>query len=498
MAYQIDRYNRSLLTVVEDGTIDETTDLRFIGKNYAGYGEIHNENFLFLLENFSNANPPPRPLSGQLWFDSGQNKLKFYDGTNWRSTGGSEVSGNQPVGLTIGDFWWDSSNDQLYVYNGASFVLVGPQNAGVGTTQLVSQTILDTDSNPKNIIVAIVNDGTIDVPVAVFSSDEAFTILSDPGNSLDGFDRIYEGITLRDLDNGGVSTENNSSAFRFRGTATDSSRLGGVVASAYVQAANPTFTSQIVANNNGISIGSDFVLSTNSVGLDPAYGEVRNNSGAENEIRFVTKDASSADAFPLTLTYEGLFPGANSVYNLGSSSLRFNEIYADSFVGGSAQVADQLDVDGTPRTADTDATPNTIAARDGNADLYANEFVGTATSAKFADLAEKYTTDQTYPTGTVMAVGGPMETTAAPRGDLVVGVISAEPAFLMNKDIDGQAIALKGRVPVRVVGEVKKGGTIYSNGNGVGTADLSPNIVGIALESKSSLQEALVECVLKV
>ena len=59
-----------------DGTIDSTTDLKLIGKNYAGYGEVQNENFVFLLENFANANPPARPISGQLWFDTTEVKLK--------------------------------------------------------------------------------------------------------------------------------------------------------------------------------------------------------------------------------------------------------------------------------------------------------------------------------------------------------------------------------------------------------------------------------------
>ena len=48
MAYTIDKYNNTQLTVVADGTIDQTTDLKLVGKNYAGYGEIQNENFVFL------------------------------------------------------------------------------------------------------------------------------------------------------------------------------------------------------------------------------------------------------------------------------------------------------------------------------------------------------------------------------------------------------------------------------------------------------------------
>ena len=133
MAYTINRYNTTQLAVVEDGTIDQTTDLKLVGKNYAGYGEIQNENFIFLLENFSGANQPPKALSGQVWFDSGNSKLKFYDGTKWRTTGGAEVSGTTPAGLSTGDFWWDTTNEQLYAYNGSTFVLVGPQGVGDST-----------------------------------------------------------------------------------------------------------------------------------------------------------------------------------------------------------------------------------------------------------------------------------------------------------------------------------------------------------------------------
>src|SRR6056300_181848 len=161
MAYQIDRYNNTLLTTVEDGTVDQTTDLKFIGKNYAGYGEIQNENFLFLLENFSGANQPARPISGQVWFDSSNSKLKFYDGTQWRTTGGAEIGSSEPTGLTDGDFWWDNTNDQLYVYNGAAFILIGPQNAGEGVTQMQSRQVLDDTGNAQSIITATVNDTVV-------------------------------------------------------------------------------------------------------------------------------------------------------------------------------------------------------------------------------------------------------------------------------------------------------------------------------------------------
>lgn len=489
MAYQIDRYNRTLLTVVEDGTLDETTDLRFIGKNYAGYGEIHNENFLFLLENFANASPPPRAISGQVWFDTSQSKLKFYDGTIWRSTGGSEVSSSQPAGLTTGDFWWDNANDQLYVYNGSSYVLIGPQDAGVGTTQLVSQTILDDANNSRSVIVAYINDN----PIAVFSPTQ-FTILNDPENTLDGFTFIRQGITLKDSASGTTS-----SAFRFWGTASNAEKLGGKPATDFVTAGTPSFSQQIEAGLNGISIGNDFIIEADDSGVTPLRGVIKNESGANNEIHFKTRDGTDTLVHSLTINSTGLLPAADLTYNLGSPSLRFKQIYAEEFGGGPAAKADTLKISaGTYLSASVNAIASTIVARSSDNTIFADEFNGTATSAKYADLAEKYTTDQEYPVGTIMSVGGIAETTAADRSSIVIGVISEAPAYLMNSECDGQAIGLKGRVPVRVTGTVKKGDPIYADHDGVGTAQLAPNLVGVALEDSDEIAEKLIECVLKV
>jgi hypothetical protein len=128
----------------------------------------------------------------------------------------------------------------------------------------------------------------------------------------------------------------------------------------------------------------------------------------------------------------------------------------------------------------------------------ATNFYGTASSAKYADLAEKYTTDQEYPIGTAMCVGGEAETTAAGNDCITIGVISEKPAYLMNSDSEGQAIGLKGRVPVRVKGAVRKGQAIYAWENGVCSTVATMGMVGVALESNDIEEEKLVECVLKV
>ena len=146
----------------------------------------------------------------------------------------------------------------------------------------------------------------------------------------------------------------------------------------------------------------------------------------------------------------------------------------------------------------TAATANTIALRDNSGNLTANVFNGVATSARYADLAEKYTTDKEYPVGTVMvvAMGGDSECTQSfAPGQIAVGVISEKPAFLMNKDADGQAIALRGRVPVRVIGPISKGQTLIASTDGRAIYG-ALNPVAIALESSAEFKEKLVECVI--
>lgn len=129
MAYVINRYNESVLTVVEDYTVnDSTIDIKLVGRHYVDYGEIQNENFLFLLENFSNPNPPDRSISGQLWFNSYTNKINVFDGDQYIPVGIPHVSSIPPTNITQGELWWDSANEQLYSFAGHEYILVGPEH----------------------------------------------------------------------------------------------------------------------------------------------------------------------------------------------------------------------------------------------------------------------------------------------------------------------------------------------------------------------------------
>ena len=504
MAYTIDRYNNTQLTVVEDGTIDQTTDIKLVGKNYAGYGEIQNENFVFLLENFSGATPPPKALSGQIWFDSSLKKLKFYDGTKFRTTGGAEVSATVPSGLTEGDFWWDTANEQLYAFNGTDFILVGPQDAGDSLTQWTSSTVKDDTGATRAIIKGIVND-----EVVIILSSLEFTIdLTDPSNTIPGFDRIKKGFTLINTLNatGGVTSTDHI----YWGTSSNALKLGGVEASNFLQTGNAEFTSLAEFADIGIAIGD-----SNDLRILIENG---NEAVFANEvgtlISFKAKNSLGVVKNPLRIYANSVIPGlqdddtTTETVTLGSTEHKFNNVYADNFTG-LAEKATALVVSATNRTGSETSSSGTVAVRTSveetiNAQtipvgsLKAAYFVGIATQAQYADLAEKYTTDILYPTGTAMAVGGESETRAASHEDICIGVISESPAYLMNGDSEGQAIGLTGRLPVRVTGPVDKGQPVYVYNDGVCSTNVTSGMVGISLETNNEESEKLVECILKV
>ncbi len=112
--------------VVQDSVLNTQTDVSFIGKGYAGYGEVIAENFLHLLENFSSTTAPAKPIKGQLWYDSTTQKLKVFTGTSFQPVGGANYTATSPVGLSAGDLWFNSTTQQLYINNGGEDVLVGP------------------------------------------------------------------------------------------------------------------------------------------------------------------------------------------------------------------------------------------------------------------------------------------------------------------------------------------------------------------------------------
>jgi hypothetical protein len=494
MAYTINHYNGTLLVTVADGTVDATTDLKLVGKNYAGYGSIQNENFVYLMENFANSTSPANPLTGQVWYDSGNKKLKFWDGSKYRSTGGAEIAptSTPPAGLTQGDLWFNSDTNQISVWNGTSFTLVGPQAVrGSGLTEMLSTSVLDTTSQAHTVIEAIDN-GQV---VFIISPDAQFTLDSTSNASLisAGFTDIHQGVTLAYTNNSAQlgQTQNN---FRFWGTASNADRLGGISSSGFVQTGNANFGSVVKFADVGFTVGDGQQGGTAKLAVFNASGQTPTIQNIySNTITFQTT-VGGVTLTPMKLVGQDVLPGITGVSNLGNSNYQWANVWAQTF-NGTATQASAILYNNTAISPAVSATSSTVAIRDTSGNLNAVTFNGASTSSYYADLAEKYLADAEYEVGTVVAVGGTKEVTASTTGDYAIGVVSAQPAYMMNSQLEGGTyIALKGRVPVKVIGVVHKGDQIVASDNGTGTVGIGP-VFAIALEGSEDSGVKLVECV---
>lgn len=646
MAYTINRWDGTAIAVIEDGTVNQSLDIKLIGKNYAGYGEIQNENFIHVLENFAGGTSPANAVRGQLWYDSGNKKLKIYTGDivgavkQWKPIGGAEYSTTEPVYPNNGDFWFDRNRDQLKVRNGDSWLAIGPQSAGAGVTQMVSKQVRgfpvgSTDPQTYSIIIANIND----IPVYITSREEFTLDTSDPDSIIVGFNLIKKGLTLQEVDDTtGVS---GTPTYLYWGTASNALRLGGFLASDYVRSGSSNFTATVRFSDLGYTVGDSNDLAVFiETGTEPV---IQNTTGPR--VYFRVRDGSDVKN-PLTINATKLEPGVDNTFSIGTSAKKWKEVYATNFYGiadnanalqveagvyrvastsagvntiaardssgnltantfnGNATSATRLAnirtingvnfdgttniiveddtkvrIDGSTMTgyltlngdptslnhaatknyvdaqfgvggvlglsrggtgastaanartnldvptrsggdatgtwgisisgsaaqlngyvSSTASTANTIARRDSSGNLTANVFSGTATSANYADLAEKYLPDNNYEVGTVVMIGGEKEITACTFGSRAIGAISGNPAYMMNSGLEGGLyVALKGRVPVKVTGRVKKGDRMIASEGGVAIAGQHhshADVFAIALESNDNIDIKIVECLI--
>ena len=241
MAYQINKTDGTIVATVADGQVDNlSTDITLIGKNYSGFGEALNENFIKLLENFASTTRPTAPIKGQIWFDSTENKLKVYSGTAFVPVSSATISNTQPSTLGVGDLWFNDTDKQLYFFDGDDTILLGPAySESQGRSGLIVSSVLDT-LNQTRVITTLYNNGIL---LGIFSKD-AFT----PKNAIEGFSgSIGIGFNQGTLSN-----------IKFDVTATNAENLGNVEATTYARRdTSNSFTGQIRINTNlGLVFGS--------------------------------------------------------------------------------------------------------------------------------------------------------------------------------------------------------------------------------------------------
>jgi hypothetical protein len=258
--------------------------------------------------------------------------------------------------------------------------------------------------------------------------------------------------------------------------------IAGITDLAVADGGTGASTATQARTNLGLSIGVD---------VQPFSNELTGIAGAVNDIGFyvrlgtgsVTERTLTAGANGITIT-NGNGVAGNPVINISNTA----SVTLGSLTTGGLTTP-SIVKSGTNGTGNIGQTDNRFGT-----------IFGTATTAQYADLAEKYTTDQEYEPGTVVVVSmddkGAEATKSWLSSQRVLGVVSTNPAFLMNDAAPGQAIALRGRVPVKVVGPIRKGQPLISNQEGCGMFGDTQNSFGIALESNPDVGVKLVECVI--
>ena len=328
MAYTINLTDGTIFATIADGTINTASSMTLVGKNYAGYGEFLDENFIHLLENSSNTTAPGAPLEGQLWWDSGNSLLKVYNGSVFKTISAATSSATAPTSNVTGDLWYDTVNAQLKVWTGTAFLLVGPAfTAGTGTTGAIVDTILDNTATSHVVIKFYVEDDVI----AIMSKDAAFTPQSAIPGWGSGPQQVKPGMTM----------STGSASYLFQGTASDAQLLDGIDSTGFLSStANDTTSGTLgVLNDTGLSVGVDSDLRMSVSGVNTTIANQTSNGNLVFSVNVGGTPTTALTIFGANGTVSGNQINAN--YADVAERFEADSIYDAGTVvelGGSAEI----------------------------------------------------------------------------------------------------------------------------------------------------------------
>jgi hypothetical protein len=392
MAYTILRSDGTVLTTIQDGTINtQSTSLGLPGRNKSNYGQVLDQNFVKQLESYASPSPPTNPLRGQLWYNTNTNTLCVCpaDGTlvasNWITLTSTTAAGN----ATLANI---NATGNIIANN------ITSNNAIIGNSITVT-----TANVTGNLFAANANLTSARLGTAVTTAINT----ASPINVL----------------------------------------TAGVMTGAWAVQGNWTFQNGDItfsSGNNGVR--SDKYMYANGANYNPSGTYTNANVGAYLTGNGVTSFSTQY--------------GTNA-------NIQLNKLTANIIDGG------------------------------GNINGIWQLGTGARLQATYADLAERFEADQPYEAGTVVELGGVAEITAVTDelSNNVFGVISTSAAYMMNSaagnDDTHPAVAMSGRVPVKVKGKVKKGDRLVSAGEGIARAAKegeasSFNVIGRSLTTKTT------------
>jgi hypothetical protein len=580
MAYTINLTDGSVFATVNDGTVNTASSMTLVGKNYAGYGEFLDENFIHLLENGSNTSAPVAPLTGQLWWDKTNNLLKVYNGSIFKTISAATASATQPSSNVQGDLWYDITNQQVKVYTGASFIVVGPAFTSTeGTAGAIPETVNDNTATP-HFVTGLYVAGT---RVGLVSKDATFTAAA-PTSVL--FPTVFKGITMSNsadtvfagnVRNGGnvVITAGGASTAVVQATgvlvtgfnSVTGNVIGGnittaglVTASGNITGANvvtaglATVTGNVIGGNvttagnviaTGLVSAGGNVIGANvtTAGVVTAGGNITGGNIITSALMQSANVSATANVQAGNLRTTGLVSAAGNVTSAANIAGQF-------FIGNGSQLTGlslgvsvtkfengtskgevnapngniAFTVAGTANVVTIDTTTvyaNVVSVQSiaktgsngvgniGSSGSYFNQVFATATTALYADVAERFEADALLEPGTVVELGGIKEITKANHdlSENVFGVISTRPAYTMNggagEDDTHPRVAMTGRVPVKVTGYVKKGDRLVSAGSGQARAAqpgeaTAFNVIGRSLVDKPTPEPGTIEAIVTI
>jgi len=339
MAYTINKTDGTTIATVVDGQINQSaTSITLIGKNFSGFGEYLNENLVKILENFASTGVEPTPaLTGQLWYDLEENRVKVYSGTEWKAVGTSALASTRPLDISTGDFWFNTTDNQLYFYDGSRDYLIGPDySVSQGQSGLKVETIEDSSRRNRTVVTLYIGNA-----IGGFFSAVEFTPRFPIPNYAANIIRI------------GFNPLND--AFKFVGTSNNSDKLGNVEAIFYARKNQANiFTEQLtISNDQGIRWGTG---PQGQAGVESGGDVYFRNSSNNYKMAFkVTKNNNSLTAMTIEPSSTG-----DDVINIFQSNAnsRVN-------VGGDMIIAGDLTVEGATITIQSE----TLTLKDKNIEL---------------------------------------------------------------------------------------------------------------------------------